>query len=121
MSTRFLTNGKNDPAAGLVVRFRSPDDHYAVRADAIENSVTLYRIAAGRREVLGSMDIGVSGEARHTLGIAASEDRFTVFFDGKELFVATDRRFPGPPGKVGLWTQADSTTLFESLQVSSLH
>ncbi|UEM13353.1 hypothetical protein J4G43_003150 [Bradyrhizobium barranii subsp. barranii] len=120
-STRFLTNGKNDPAAGLVVRFRSPDDHYAVRADAIENSVTLYRIAAGRREVLGSMDIGVSGEARHTLGIAASEDRFTVFFDGKELFVATDRRFPGPPGKVGLWTQADSTTLFESLQVSSLH
>jgi hypothetical protein len=121
VSTRFLTNGKNDQAAGLVVRFRSPDDHYAVRADAIENSVTLYRIAAGRREMLGSMDINVSGEARHTLGIAASEDRFTVFFDGKELFVATDRRFPGPPGKVGLWTQADSTTLFESVQVSSLH
>lgn len=121
VSTRFLTNGKNDQAAGLVVRFRSPDDHYAVRADAIENSVTLYRIAAGRREMLGSMDINVSGETRHTLGIAASEDRFTVVFDGKELFVATDRRFPGPPGKVGLWTQADSTTLFESLQVSSLN
>lgn len=121
VSTRFLTDGTNDQAAGLVVRFRSPDDHYAVRADAIENSVTLYRIAAGRREMLGSMDINVSGDPRHTLGIAASEDRFTVFFDGRELFVATDRRFPGPPGKVGLSTQADSTTLFEALEVSALH
>ena len=122
VSTRFLTiPGKVDQAAGLFVRFRSPDDHYAVRANALDNSVTLYRIAAGRREMIGSMDINVSGEARHTLSIAASEDRLTVFFDGKELFVATDRRFPVPPGKVGLWTQADSMPLFESLEVSTLH
>jgi hypothetical protein len=122
VSTRFLTiPGRLNLTVGLFVRFRSHDDHYAVRANAIENSVTLYRVAAGRREMIGSMDINVSGEARHTLGIAASEDRLTVFFDGKELFVATDRRFPGPPGKVGLWTQADSMTLFESLEVSTLH
>jgi hypothetical protein len=122
VSTRFLIiPGRVDQAAGLLVRFRSADDHYAVRADALENSVTLYRIAGGRREVIGSMDINVSGEARHTLGIAVSEDRLTIFFDGKELFVATDRRFPGPPGKVGLWTQADSMTLFEALEVSPLH
>jgi hypothetical protein len=122
VSTRLLTvSGKTDQAAGLVVRFRSPDDHYAVRADALENSVTLYRIAAGRREMIGGMEVNVSGQARHTLGVAASEDRLTVFFDGKELFVATDRRFPGPPGKVGLWTQADSMTLFESLEVSAIH
>jgi hypothetical protein len=120
VSTRFLTvPGKVDQAAGLFVRYRSPNDHYAVRADALENSVTLYRIAAGRREMIGSMDVDVSGQARHTLGIAASQDRLTVFFDGKELFVATDRRFPGPPGKVGFWTQADSTTFFESLEIAS--
>jgi hypothetical protein len=53
VSTRFLTlSGKTDQAAGLFVRFRSPDDYYAVRADALENSVTLYRIAAGRREMI---------------------------------------------------------------------
>jgi hypothetical protein len=122
VSTRFLTiPGRIDQAAGLFVRFRSPDDHYAVRADALENSVTLYRIVAGRRETIGGMDVNVSGQAWHTLGIAASEDRLTVFFDGRELFVATDRRFPGPPGKVGLWTRAGSMTLFESLEVSTLH
>ena len=122
VSTRFMTNSsKIDRAAGVFVRFRSPDDYYAVRANALENNVNLYRVAAGRRELIGSMEVNVSGQAWHTLGIAARDERLTVFFDGRELFVATDRRFPGPPGKVGLWTEAGSTTLFESLEVSTLH
>ena len=121
VSTRFMIDSsKIDRAAGVFVRFRSPDDYYAVRASALENNVSLYRIAAGRRETIGSMDVNVSGQARHTLGIAANEDRLTVFFDDRELFVATDRRRPGPPGKVGLWTEADSMTMFENLEVSTI-
>jgi hypothetical protein len=121
VSTRFMTlSGKIEQAAGVFVRFRSIDDYYAARANALENNVKLYRVAAGKRKMIGCMEINVSGQAWHTLGIAAREDRLTVFFDGRELFVATDRRFPGPPGKVGLWTQADSLTWFESLQVGSL-
>jgi hypothetical protein len=121
VSTRFMTiSGKIDQTVGVLVRFRSPDDYYAVRASALENNVSLYRVVTGRREMIGSMEINVSGQAWHTLGIAAGDDRLTVFFDGRELFVATDRRFPGPPGKVGLWTQADSLTLFESLNIGSL-
>jgi hypothetical protein len=50
-----------------------------------------------------------------------SRSRLTAFFDGKELFVATDRRFPDPPGKVGLRTHADSMPLFEALEVSALN
>jgi hypothetical protein len=121
VSTRFMTiSGKIDQAAGIFVRFRSSDDYYAVRASALENSVNLYRVVAGRREMIGCMEVNVSGQAWHTLGIAARDDRLTVFFDDRELFVATDRRFPGPPGKVGLWTQADSMTVFESLKIGSL-
>jgi hypothetical protein len=122
VSTRFMTiSGKTDQAAGVFVRFRSSDDHYSARASALENNVKLYRVVAGRQETIGSMDINVTSQAWHTLGIAASGDRLTVFFDGRELFVATDRRFPGPPGRVGLWTQADSMTLFESLEIASLY
>jgi hypothetical protein len=121
VSTRFMAiSGKIDQAAGVLLRFRSADDYYAVRASALENNVKFYRIAAGRREMIGSMEINVSGQAWHTLGVAARDDRLTVFFDGRELFVAADRRSPGPPGKVGLWTQADSLTLFESLNIGSL-
>ena len=120
VSTRFMTiSGKIDQAAGVFVRFRSSDDYYAVRANALENNVNLYRVVAGKREMIGCMEVNVSGQAWHTLGVAAREDRLTVFYDGKELFVVTDRRFPGPPGNVGLWTQADSMTWFESLKVES--
>jgi hypothetical protein len=121
VSTRFMIiSGKIDQAAAIFVRFRSSDDYYAVRADALENNVKLYRIVAGRREMIGCMEVIVSGQAWHTLGIVARDDRLTVFFDDRELFVAADRRFPAPPGKVGLWTQADSMTLFENLKIGSL-
>jgi hypothetical protein len=121
VSTRFMiVSGKIDQTAGLFVRFRSSDDYYAVRANGLENNVKLYRVVAGRREMIGCMEVIVSGRAWHTLGIAARDDRLTVFFDDRELFAATDRRFPAPPGKVGLWTQADSMTLFENLKIGSL-
>ena len=115
----MTVSGKIDQAAGIFVRFRSPDDYYALRADGLENNVKLYRVAAGKRETIGSMEVNVSGQSWHTLGIAARGDRLTVFFDDRELFVATDRRFPSPPGKVGLWAQADSMTLFENLKIGS--
>jgi hypothetical protein len=122
VSTRFMiASGKIEQAAGVFVRFRSPDDYYAASASALENSVNLYRVAAGKRETIGRMEINVSTQAWHTLGIAARDDRLTVSFDDRELFVAIDRRFPGPPGKVGLWTEADSMTWFESLKAGSLH
>jgi hypothetical protein len=121
VSTRFMTiSGKIDQAAGVFVRFRSSDDYYAVSANTLENNVSLYRVVAGRREMIGCMEVNVSGQVWHALGIAARDDRLTVFFDGRELLVATDRRFPGPPGKVGLWTRADSVTWFESLTIGSL-
>jgi hypothetical protein len=121
VSTRFMTlSGKLDQTAGIFVRFRSADDYYAVGANTIENNVNLYRVVAGKRDIIGCMEVNVSSQAWHTLGIAARDDRLTVSFDGRELFVATDRRFPGPPGKVGLWTRADSMTWFESLKIGSL-
>jgi hypothetical protein len=87
VSTRFMTiSGKIDQAAGAFVRFGSPDDYYAVRANALENNLTLYRIVAGRREMIGCMEVNVSGQIWHTLGIAARDDRLTVFFDDRELF-----------------------------------
>jgi hypothetical protein len=121
VSTRFMIiSGKIDQAAGVFVRFRSVDDYYAARANALENNVNLYRVVAGRQDMIGSMEVHVSGQAWHTLGITARDDRLTVFFDGRELFVATDRTIPGPPGKVGLWTHADTMTLFETLTIGTL-
>jgi len=37
-----------------------------------------------------------------------------VFYDGKQLFEVEDSTF-GDAGKVGLWTKADSVTLFDGI------
>jgi hypothetical protein len=121
VSIRFMTiAGETDRGAGVFVRFTSVDDYYVARASVLENNVGLYRVVAGKRQMIGCMEVNVSGQEWHTLGIAARDERLTIFFDGRELFVAVDRRFPGPPGRVGLWTKADSMTWFESLKIGSL-
>jgi hypothetical protein len=121
VSIRFMTiSGETDRSAGVFVRFTSVDDYYVASASALENNVGLYRIVAGKRQMIGCMEINVLGHEWHTLGLAATDDRLTVSFDDRELFVTADRRFPGPPGRVGLSTRADSMTWFESLKISSL-
>jgi hypothetical protein len=121
VSIRFMTiSGETDQSAGVFVRFTSVDDYYVASASALENNVGLYRVVAGKRQMIGCMEVNVSGQEWHTLGIAARDERLTIFFDGRELFVAVDRRFPGPPGRVGLSTKADGMTWFESLKIGSL-
>jgi hypothetical protein len=46
-------------------------------------------------------------------------DRFTVLFDGADLFSASDRSLTGA-GKVALWTKADSVTWFDALTFQAL-
>jgi hypothetical protein len=66
VSIRFMTiSGETDQAAGVFVRFASVDDYYVARASALENSVGLYRVVAGKREMIGYMEINVSGRAWH--------------------------------------------------------
>ena len=101
VSIRFMTiSGETDQSAGVFVRFTSVDDYYVARASVLENNVGLYRVVAGKRQMIGCMEVNVPGQEWHTLGIAARDERLTVFFDDRELFVAVDRKFPGPPGRV---------------------
>ena len=55
----------------------------------------------------------------HQLGLRAEGDRFTVTFDGKPLFTASDKTFAGA-GKVALWTKADSVTRFDRVEIKPL-
>ncbi len=46
-------------------------------------------------------------------------DHVEVNFNGKKLIDVHDARFPAP-GKVGVWTKADSHTLFDDLTATAL-
>ena len=50
LSVRFKpVSGAGDQAAGLVWRYRDPDNYYIVRANALENNVVLYKVEKGKR------------------------------------------------------------------------
>jgi hypothetical protein len=120
VSVRFKpVAGGIDQAGGIAVRLQTPDDYYVVRANALEDNVRFYRVVKGKREQLAGSNTKVAPNTWHTLGLKAEGDRFTVSYDGSELFTARDATF-GAPGKVALWTKADSITYFDSLMIRPL-
>jgi glycosyl hydrolase family 59 (putative galactocerebrosidase) len=111
--------GKVDQAGGIVVRLTTPDDYYVVRANALEDNVRFYRVVKGRREELKGANTKVASNQWHTLELRADGDRFTISFDGRQLFTAQDATFTGA-GRVGLWTKADSVTYFDTIAITPL-
>mgnify|MGYP001079807053 CR=1 FL=1 len=110
---------KFDQAGGIALRVIDADNYYVVRGNALEDNVRFYRVIQGRREQIAGANIKVSASEWHTLSLRADDDRFTVTFDGKQLYTATDRTFAAA-GKVALWTKADSVTRFERIEILRL-
>jgi hypothetical protein len=120
VQVRFkAVSGAVDRAGGIAVRLSSPDDYFVVRANALEDNVRFYRVVRGRREQLESASLKVSANEWHTLGLKAEGDRFTIAFDGKQLYTVTDKTFPNG-GQVALWTKSDSVTRFDRLDIKPL-
>jgi hypothetical protein len=111
--------GKVDRAAGIAVRLRDPDNYYIVRANALEDNVRFYRVVKGDRHQIEGVSLKIPSDTWQVLGLRAEGDKFTVMLNGKELFTATDRTFTGP-GRVALWTKADSVTHFDQMIISRL-
>jgi hypothetical protein len=111
--------GKVDQAGGIAVRLADADNYYVVRANALEDNVRFYRVVKGQREQLEGANVKVTPNQWHQLGLRAEGERFTITFDGKPLFTATNRTFAGA-GKIALWTKADSVTRFDRIEIKPL-
>ena len=111
--------GSVDQAGGIAVRLTDRDNYYIARANALEDNVRFYRVVNGRRQQLQGANLKVAPNQWHTLGLRAEGNRFTVLFDGKPLYTAEDSTFANP-GKVALWTKADSVTHFDAISITPL-
>src|SRR5947209_19005441 len=113
-------NGKEDQAGGIVFRFKDANNYYIVRANALEDNVVLYKTVDGKRSSLQvkgrtfgyGVDTKVPSRKWSKLRVEFRADFFTVFFNGKKLFEVEDGTFK-EGGAVGVWTKADSVTLFD--------
>jgi len=105
-------SGKEDQAGGLIWRARDSNNYYVARANALENNVTIYDTVNGRRTERKRTGLKVASNQWHTLRIDFEGTHFTVTFDGKKALEWDDQTFKDS-GKVGVWTKADSVTLFD--------
>jgi len=109
--------GQEDQAGGLVWRFKSGDEYYVARANALEDNVSLYYVRKGRRITLKYVDARTFGgnvkpNEWHKLGVEFNGSRITVTLDGRRAIELDDQQISGS-GRVGLWTKADSVTAFD--------
>jgi hypothetical protein len=112
--------GKEDQAGGVIWRVRDSNNYYIARANALEGNVVLYKTVNGKRSSLdivgrkggyGVKETVASGQW-HTLRVEFADNKFSLLFNGKKLFDVEDTTFT-KAGKVGVWTKADSVTLFD--------
>jgi hypothetical protein len=113
-------SGKEDQAGGLVFRFQDANNYYVVRGNALEGNVVLYKTVNGKRsslQVKGRMfgygvDAKVAKAKWNTLRVDFVGKLFAVALNGTKLFEVEDETFTAAGG-VGVWTKADSVTLFD--------
>jgi hypothetical protein len=105
-------SGKTDQAGGLVWRAKDSNNYYIARANALEDNVTIYHTINGRRTEKKRSEMKVATNQWHNLRIDFQANHFTVTFDGRKALEWDDATFK-EAGKVGVWTRADSVTLFD--------
>ena len=105
-------SGREDQAGGVVWRFKDSDNYYVARANALEDNVSLYYTQNGRRITLKYIDAPVPRDTWHTLRVEFSAKRIRVIFNGKPTIEMDDDHIAGA-GAIGVWTKADSVTLFD--------
>jgi hypothetical protein len=114
--------GSQDRAAGIVWRAKDANNYYVTRANALEDNVVLYKTVKGVRsplDIVGrrggyGIEISVPANTWHSLRVEFKGSRFSVSFNGKQVFEVEDSTF-ADAGKIGLWTKADSVTLFDEV------
>ncbi len=105
-------SGKEDQAGGLVWRWKDSNNYYVARANALEGNVSLYHTTNGSRRTIAYKDAPISPGVWHTLRVTFKEASIQVALNGKAYIDVRDEHIVGD-GKVGVWTKADSVTLFD--------
>ena len=107
-------------SAGIIWRYSSEGDYYLARLDLAEQEVSLYRVLRGNRSRLEDReDLELDASTWHTLKIEHRGERVRLWLNGIPVANTRDRTID-LPGRVGVWTNGDSTAWFDDLRAASL-
>lgn len=109
--------GRADQAGGVVFRYRDKNNYYLARANALDQSVALFKVQDGQRLPLSAgVHHDIPLNAWSILKVSVRGNRFQVYVNHRRILQAFDDTFSSS-GKVGLWTIGDSVTYFDDFRV----
>ena len=106
--------GTIDQAAGLAFAIRDWANYFVFRINALEDNGVLFEFRNGKRFERQSVDIPVQRDQWHRLRIETRGRQMRAFLNDQQLMEYQAER--SLTGYLGLWTKADSVTLFKELK-----
>lgn len=112
-------SGREVQAGGIVWHYRDANNYYLARANALDKNVQVFKVENGRRiPLMAAVRHEFPSNAWSIMKVTVRGNRFQVYMDHRRVLQGQDSTFSGP-GKVGLWTVADSVTYFDDFRVST--
>jgi pyruvate,water dikinase len=105
--------GTIDQAGGLAFAIRDWANYFVFRINALENNAVLFEFKNGKRVERQSVQIPVQLDQWHLLRIETQGQQIRAFLSKQQLLEYQAER--SLTGYLGLWTKADSVTLFKDL------
>lgn len=109
--------GRIDQAGGILFNLKTNGDYLALRANALENNLVLWKFEKGKRtSVKWVRNTPTASQQWHVIKLTVEGTKVTGHLDGKLLLEHT---LPEPvSGRVGIWSKADSVTYFDDFTVN---
>jgi len=105
--------GTIDQAAGLAFAIRDWANYFVFRINGLENNAVLFEFRNGKRFERQGVEIPVHRGQWHRLRIETQGRQIRAFLNDQQLMEYQAER--SLTGYLGLWTKADSVTLFKDL------
>lgn len=111
--------GKIDQAAGIAFGIAPDGSYLGARANALEDNLLVFQVVKGKRTVFDTVrNTPTPTRTWHTFAVEVRGKRVRVELDGKTRF---EKEYAiVRPGRVGLWSKADSQVLFDDFEVKPL-
>jgi hypothetical protein len=120
VSVRFYPEaGRIDQAAGIIWGISEDGSYWGARANGLEDNILYFHVVRGRRTVLDTIrNTPTASKTWHVLEVDLTSTRIAVTLDGSKRFEKRIDRLP--PGRLGLWSKADSQVLFADFKVTPI-
>jgi hypothetical protein len=110
-------SGREGVAGGVIWRYHDENNYYLARANALENTVSVFKVQNGRKTpIFTVVKHPIPANSWSILKVSVRGPRFQVFIDHRRVLEGRDSTFSSA-GKVGLWTLGDSTVYFDDFRV----